>query len=200
MFGFKIPLAKADITEGDILAVTECLRSGIVSNGPQIKAFEDEFARFVGANHAIAVSSGTAALHLSLLAAGVTEGSEVITSPFSFIASANSIRMCGAKPVFVDIDARSFNLDPALLEAAITDKSSAILPVDIFGLPHDPLIDDIANSNNLPMIVDSCEALGAEVSGDQVGSSGTASCFGFYANKQLTTGEGGMITTDDTRV
>ncbi len=171
----------------------EVLRSKHLSLGPRVPAFEREFAARVGAPHASAVSSGTAALHLALRAMGVSDGDEVITSPFSFVASANVIVYERAKPVFVDIDPRTLNLDVDAAAAAITPKTSALLPVHIFGYPADtPALE----KHGLPIVEDACEALGARhADGIPVGGRGHPAAFGFYANKQLVTGEGGMLTT-----
>jgi perosamine synthetase len=187
-----IPLARPVLGEAEEQAVIEVLRSRHLSLGPRVPAFEDAFAARIGARHASAVSSGTAALHLALRAVGVAEGDEVITSPFSFIASANAILYERAKPVFVDIDPRTLNLDPDAAAAAITGRTSALLPVHIFGYPADvPALE----AHGLPIVEDACEALGAvHADGVNVGGRGHPAAFGFYANKQLTTGEGGMLT------
>jgi perosamine synthetase len=187
-----VPLAQPVLGEAEEAAVLSVLRSGQLSLGPRIPAFEEAFAARLGVAHASAVSSGTAALHLGLRAAGVEEGEEVVTSPFSFVASANAILYQGAKPVFADIDPRTLNLDPAAAEAAITSRTSALLPVHIFGHPADlPAFE----AHGLPIVEDACEALGAvHADGDPVGGRGHPAAFGFYANKQLTTGEGGMLT------
>jgi perosamine synthetase len=176
-------------------AVIEVLRSGQLSLGPRVEEFEQLFARRVGAKHASAVSSGTAGLHLALRAAGVKDGDEVITSPFSFVASANAALYERARPVFADIDPVTLNLDPAAVEAAITPRSKAILPVHIFGYPADMAsFEGIADRHGLGIVEDACEALGAvHADGVPVGGRGHPAVFGFYANKQLTTGEGGMV-------
>jgi perosamine synthetase len=180
------------IGEPEEQAVLEVLRSRHLSLGPRVPAFETAFAARVGASHASAVSSGTAALHLALRAVGVTVGDEVVTSPFSFVASANSILYERARPVFVDIDPRTLNLDADAAAAAITDRTSALLPVHIFGYPADtPALE----RHGLPIVEDACEALGAvHADGAPVGGRGHPAAFGFYANKQLVTGEGGMLT------
>jgi perosamine synthetase len=188
----EIPLAKPVLGEAEEQAVLDVLRSGQLSLGPRVPAFEEAFAARVGARHASAVSSGTAGLHLALRAVGVGEGDEVVTSPFSFVASANAAIYERARPVFADIDPRTLNLDPEAAAAAITDRTAALLPVHIFGYPADvPALE----AHGLPIVEDACEALGA-VHGDgvAVGGRGHPSAFGFYANKQLTTGEGGMLT------
>ncbi len=188
-----IPLARPVLGQAEELAVIEVLRSGQLSLGPRVPAFERAFAARLDIDHACAVSSGTAGLHLALRAAGVTDGDEVVTSPFSFVASANAAIFERARPVFADIDPRTLNLDPQAAAAAITPKTTAILPVHIFGYPADlPAFEAM----DLPIVEDACEALGA-VHGDgtPVGGRGHPAVFGFYANKQLTTGEGGMVTT-----
>ncbi|MBI1968530.1 DegT/DnrJ/EryC1/StrS family aminotransferase [Candidatus Woesearchaeota archaeon] len=195
-----IPIAKPFLGEEEKIAVLEVLDSGILAQGKKVREFEQQFAAFVGVQHAIATSNGTTALHAALLAHGIQEGDEVITSPFSFIATANAIRMCGATPVFVDIDEKTLNIDPELIEKNITKKTKALLPVHLFGLPADMgRITAIAERYQLAVIEDACQAHGAEVLGKKVGSFGTG-CFSFYATKNMTTGEGGMITTDDSHI
>ncbi|MBE2315076.1 DegT/DnrJ/EryC1/StrS family aminotransferase [Solirubrobacter sp. CPCC 204708] len=187
-----IPVARPVLGREEEDAVVEVLRSRYLSLGPRVPAFERGFAAKVGAAHASAVSSGTAALHLALRAVGVSEGDEVITSPFSFVASANSILYERARPVFVDIDPVTLNLDVEAAAAAITERTTALLPVHIFGYPADtPALE----RHGLPIVEDACEALGAvHADGVRVGGRGHPAAFGFYANKQLTTGEGGMLT------
>jgi perosamine synthetase len=188
----EIPLAKPVLGEAEEQAVLDVLRSGQLSLGPRVPAFEQAFAARIGAPYASAVSSGTAGLHLALRAVGVGEGDEVVTSPFSFVASANAAIYERARPVFADIDPVTLNLDPEAAAAAITDRTTALLPVHIFGYPADvPALE----AHGLPIVEDACEALGA-VHGDgvAVGARGHPAAFGFYANKQLTTGEGGMLT------
>jgi perosamine synthetase len=194
-----IPLAKPVLGEEEERAVIEVLRSGQLSLGPKVGEFEQKFAERIGVAHASAVSSGTAGLHLALRAVGVEPGDEVITSPFSFVASANAIVYCGATPVFAEIDPITLNLDPAAAEAAITTRTKAILPVHIFGYPADmPAFERIAEKHGLAIVEDACEALGAKhADGPLVGGRGNLSAFGFYANKQITTGEGGMVTLAD---
>ena len=193
-----IPLSQPDIDERDIAAVTEVLRSRRLSIGPRQARFEELVADRAGQTQGVAVSSGTAGLHMLLLALGIGPGDEVITTPFSFIASANCILYVGATPVFVDIDPGSLNLDPTKLEAAITDKTRAIIAVEVFGNPtHMDRIAQIAGMHEIPLIEDCCEALGGRHKGKSVGSFGRAGVFGFYPNKQITTGEGGMIVTSD---
>jgi perosamine synthetase len=186
-----IPLARPVLGAEEEQAVVEVLRSRHLSLGPRVGEFERAFALRVGARHASAVSSGTAALHLALRAVGVSEGDEVITSPFSFVASANVILYERARPVFVDIDPRTLNLDPDAAAAAITGRTRAFLPVHIFGYPADV---GSLERHGLPIVEDACEALGAvHADGVRVGGRGHPAAFGFYANKQLTTGEGGML-------
>lgn len=177
-------------------AVQHVLASGMLAQGPCVAAFERAFADFIGVKHAIATSNGTTALHAALLAHGIGAGDEVITTPFSFIASVNSILYCGARPVFVDIDP-SFNIDARQIEAAITPRTRAIMPVHLYGQPADmATIAAIAQCHRLAIIEDACQAHGATYAGRKVGAFGTG-CFSFYATKNMTTGEGGMITTDD---
>lgn len=195
-----IPLARPVLGEAEERAVIEVLRSGQLSLGPRLGEFERLFAERVGAPLASAVSSGTAGLHLALRAVGVGEGDEVITSPFSFVASANAALYERARPVFADIDPVTLNLDPQAAAAAVTDRTRAILPVHIFGYPADmPAFERIAAGHGLAIVEDACEALGAtHADGIPVGGRGHPAVFGFYANKQLTTGEGGMIALADT--
>jgi perosamine synthetase len=191
-----IPLARPLLGAQEERAVIEVLRSGQLSLGPRVQQFERAFATRVGAPFASAVSSGTAALHLALRAVGVGEGDEVVTSPFSFVASANAAVYERARPVFADIDPLTLNLDPQAAAAAVGKRTKALLPVHIFGYPADlPAFERLAEQHQLAIVEDACEALGA-VHGDgvAVGARGHPAAFGFYANKQLTTGEGGMIT------
>jgi perosamine synthetase len=194
-----IPLARPVLGEEEERAVIEVLRSGQLSLGPRVGEFEQLFAQQVGARHACAVSSGTAGLHLALRAVGVERGDEVVTSPFSFVASANAVLYEGARPVFADIDPVTLNLDPQAAQAAVTSRTRAILPVHIFGYPADMAsFERIAQANGLGIVEDACEALGARhADGVAVGGRGHPAVFGFYANKQLTTGEGGMVTLGD---
>jgi perosamine synthetase len=191
-----IPLARPVLGEAEEQAVLEVLRSGQLSLGPCVPAFETAFAARVGAPLASAVSSGTAGLHLALRAVGVRDGDEVVTSPLSFVASANVTLYERARPVFADIDPRTLNLDPTAAAAAITERTRALLPVHIFGYPADmPAFERLAEEHGLAIVEDACEALGAaHADGTPVGGRGHPAVFGFYANKQLTTGEGGMIT------
>jgi len=197
----KIPIAKHQITPEDCQAVLKTLKSPYVSCGPKVNEFEQKIAKYVNRKYGIAVSSGTAALHLILQAIDIQEGDEVITTPFSFIASSNCIMFEKAKPVFVDIDPKTRNIDPNKIEKAITKKTKAILAVDIFGQSADwNKIIKIAKKHKLHIIEDSCEALGSEYKNKKCGSFGDASTFAFFPNKQITTGEGGMIVTNNKKI
>ena len=193
-----IPLARPVIGEREEQLVLEVLRSGRLSLGPLLERFECQFAAAVGAGQASAVSSGTAGLHLALRAVGVGRGDEVVTSPFSFVASANVAVFEGARPVFADIDPVTLNLDPAAARAAVGPRTAAVLPVHVFGYPADiAALEELG----LPIVEDACEALGATYpDGTQVGSGRHPAVFAFYANKQITTGEGGAVTTPDPAV
>jgi perosamine synthetase len=195
----SIPLARPVLGEAEEQAVLEVLRSGQLSLGPKLAAFEQAFAEQVGAPLASAVSSGTAGLHLALRAVGVGPGDEVLTSPFSFVASANAVLYEAATPVFADIDPVTLNLDPQAAAAAVTERTRALLPVHIFGYPADmPAFEALARRRGLELVEDACEALGAiHADGTPVGGRGHPAVFGFYANKQLTTGEGGMVALGD---
>jgi len=192
-----ISIAKPQIGEEEKRAVLEVLDSGMIAQGPRVKAFEEAFAALCGVKHAVATSSGTTALHVALLAAGVGKGDEVITSPFTFIASANSILYTGARPVFVDINPATYNLNPELIETAITERTRAIMPVHLFGLCCDmqPIL-AIARRYGLTVIEDACQSHGARDQGKRAGSFGVGA-FSFYPTKNMTSAEGGMITTDD---
>jgi perosamine synthetase len=191
-------LSRPDVTDREIEAVCAVLRSPDLSLGPKLREFEQAFADYIGTKRAVAVNSGTSGLFLCMLAMEIGPGDEVITTPFTFVASATSIMMAGARPVFADIDPVSLNIDPAKIEAAITEKTKAILPVEVFGNPAGlDSVCEIARKHNLPVIEDSCEALGSALKGKKAGTFGTMSVFGFYPNKQITTGEGGMILADD---
>lgn len=175
----------------------EVLESGMLVQGPRVRALEDAFARLVGVRHAIATSSGTTALHLAMLAHNLGPGDEVITTPFTFIASVNSIMYTGAKPVFADIEETTFNIDPAKLEAAITPRTRAVMPVHLYGQPCDmDEICSVARRHGLVVLEDAAQAVGATYHDRQVGSFGTA-IFSLYATKNIMSGEGGVITTDD---
>lgn len=194
----EIPLSRPDISELEIRYVSAVLRSGRLSMGPILEQFENRVAELCNCRHAVGVSSGTAGLHLALLGLGIGPGDEVVTTPFSFVASANAILYVGATPVFVDIHPRTLNLDPSRVEAAITDNTKAILGVEAFGNPaHMVELAALAAKYEIPFIEDACEGLGGSFAGRPVGSFGRVAVFGFYPNKQITTGEGGMIVTDD---
>lgn len=193
-----IPLSAPDITRREIDAVTDVLQSPTLSIGPKIVEFEQACARIAGRSHGIGVNSGTSGLHLAMLAAGIKPGDEVITTPFSFVASANCILYVGAKPVFVDIDVTTLNLDVDKVEAAITPRTRAIVGVDVFGHPGGMAeLEQIAQKHELILIEDACEGFGGRSGDRPIGSFGRAGVFAFYPNKQITTGEGGMIVTDD---
>lgn len=194
----RVFLSRPDITEKEIEAVCEVLRSPNLSLGPKLGEFEDAFAQYLGLKRAVAVNSGTSGLFLCMAAMGIGPDDEVITTPFTFIASATPVMMAGAKPVFVDIDPLSLNIDAAKIESRITDRTKAILPVEVFGNPAGmDKVCEIAQKHNLMVVEDSCEALGSTLNGKKAGTFGTMSVFGFYPNKQITTGEGGMILSDD---
>lgn len=190
-------MSAPEIDEREIELVNQVLRSTILAIGPMTTRFEQLTAEFTGTKHAAAVSNGTCGLHLCVVAAGIKEGDEVITSPFSFVASANCMLYERAVPVFADIDPLTLNIDPQKIEAAITQRTKAILPVHAFGQPANMgAIMAIAKKHNLIVIEDACEALGAEWRGQKAGTFGDASVFAYYPNKQMTTGEGGMIVTN----
>ncbi len=195
-----IPIARPLIGPEEKQAVLEVLDSGILAQGPRVRAFEEAFAAMCGVKYAVATSSGTTALHAALLAHGLGPGDEVITSPFTFIASANSVLYTGARPVFVDVRPDTFNLDPDLIEAAVTPRTKAILPVHLFGLccDMDPIL-AIAAKHGLAVIEDACQSHGARYHGRRAGSFGTGT-FSLYPTKNITSAEGGMITTDDEQI
>lgn len=192
-----IPISKPFIGEAEKQAVLEVLESGMLVQGPRTARLEEKFAAACGVRYAVATSSGTTALHVALLAHGIGPGDEVITTPFTFIASVNTILYVGARPVFVDIEQDTFNINPALIEAAVTPRTKAIMPVHLYGYPCDmDAILDIARRRNLVVIEDAAQAIGATYKGKPAGSFGTG-CFSLYATKNVMSGEGGMITTDD---
>jgi dTDP-4-amino-4,6-dideoxygalactose transaminase len=195
----QIPLARPDVGPREAELVQQVLSSGRLSLGPMLERFEREFASWVGSPHAVAVSSGTAGLHLAVRALGWGSGDEVVTSPLSFIASANCLLYEDAVPVFCDIDERTLNMDPAAAAAACGELTAGLLPVHLFGYPADmEALQAIARDRGLGIVEDACEALGAvDASGTRIGASGNPAAFGFYANKQLVTGEGGMLTCGD---
>lgn len=210
-----LPLSEPDIGEREIEYVTRVLRSQRLSLGPAVTQFEDRFAQYIGARHAIAVNSGTSALHLCVRAMGIRAGDAVITTSFSFVASVNCVLFEGASPILLDIEPRTLNLDPnqvrdflrrectrqaggAVVQRATGKIIKAILPVHVFGLPCDmQAFTQLAREYNLLLLEDACEAIGAETGGRRAGTFGDAAVFAFYPNKQMTTGEGGMIVTDD---
>lgn len=197
----RIPLSAPDVTAAEIEAVSAVLRTPYLSLGPKLEEFEQAAARYIGTSHAIAVNSGTSGLHLCIRALGISEGDEVIVPSFAFIAVANAPRYERATPVFVDIDPETLNLDPAKIEEAITPRTRAIVVVHTFGIPAAVTeIMEIARRHRLFVIEDACEAIGAEYEGRKVGSFGDAGVFGFYPNKQITTGEGGILVTNDPHI
>ncbi|MFL5946443.1 MAG: DegT/DnrJ/EryC1/StrS family aminotransferase [Gaiellaceae bacterium] len=192
----ELPLSRPWLDEREEELVLEVLRSGRLSLGPWIERFEQEIAERVGAPYAVAVSSGTAGLHLLCKVAGLGPGDEVVTSPLSFVSSANCFILEGATPVFADVDPITLNLDPAAVEAAITERTRAIVAVDMFGFPCElDALRALADRHGLALIEDACESLGAEYRGRPLGAHGPSAAFAFYPNKQMTTGEGGVITT-----
>lgn len=194
----QVPMSAPEILQEDIEAVVAVLRSGTLSLGPMTDAFERAVANYIGVKHAVAVNSGTSGLHLCVKAAGIGDGDEVITSPFSFIASANCMLYERAVPVFADIEEETLGLDPERVAAAISPRTRGVLPVHVFGQPAalDPLM-AICRRHDLAMIEDACEAMGAEYRGKRVGGFGQSACFSFYPNKQITTGEGAVVVTED---
>jgi perosamine synthetase len=194
----SIPLSQPDITAAEIEAVVEVLQTPTLSIGLKIEEFERSCAKIAGRRHGIGVSSGTAGLHVMMIAAGIGPGDEVITTPFSFVASANCILYVGARPVFADIDPQTLNMDPDKAAAAITPKTKAIVAVEAFGNPRGMIeLEQVAQKNELILVEDACEGFGGQFSNRRIGSFGRAAVFGFYPNKQITTGEGGMVVTDD---
>ncbi len=195
-----IPIAKPLLGKEEIDAVTEVLSSGMIAQGPKVDEFELAFSEYTGCEYAAAVNSGTAALHIALLAYGIGKGDEVITTPFSFIATANSILYTGAKPVFADIEPDTFNIDPEKIQEKITSKTRAIMPVHLYGHPADmKAIMEIAEDKKLIVVEDACQSHGAALHGKKVGSFGTGA-FSFYPTKNMTTSEGGMLTTNDKEI
>ena len=193
-----INIAKPLLGEEEIEEVSRVIRSGMIASGPETKKFEQEFANFVGCEYACAVNNGTSALSLALSAIGVSPGDEVITSPLTFVATANSILSCGAVPVFADISEDSYNISPSAVKKVISDKAKAILPVHLYGLPSEMNeLGAISDEFGLKVIGDAAQAHGAKIGDDMVGSLGDIECFSFYPTKNMTTGEGGMVTTND---
>ena len=196
-----IPLAQPLIGEDERAAVDLVLRSGMIAQGPEVEAFEAEFAALVDGRHCVAVSSGTTALHLGMLAAGIGPGDEVIVPSFTFAASGNAVRLCGAEPVFVDIEPTTFCLDPGAVEAAVTPRTAAVMPVHLYGHPAAMAeLNAVAARHDLAVVEDAAQAHGAILEGRPVGAWGTVAAFSFYPTKNMTTGEGGMIVTADHQV
>jgi dTDP-4-amino-4,6-dideoxygalactose transaminase len=193
-----IPISKPMIGEEDVSAVVDVLRSGMLVQGKKAQELERRFAEYCGVQHAVALNSGTAAIHAALYALGIKEGDEVITAPFTFVATANPVLMLGAKVVFADILPDTFNIDPAGIEKAITKRTKAIIPIDLFGLSADyTRIRRIAEEHRVSIVEDACQAHGAKFFGKTAGSLGHIGCFSFYATKNMMCGEGGMVTTDN---
>ncbi len=198
MSEIKVPIAKPIIGEEEIENVVEVLKSGMIAQGPKVAEFEQKFADWIGTKYAIAVNSGTAALHVALLSCGIGKGDEVITTPFTFIASGNAIVYSGAKPVFADIDLKTYTLNPESIEDLITENTKALLPVQLYGQSANmERINEIAEKHGLIVIEDAAQAHGAICNGKNVGTMGDMACFSFYPTKNMTTSEGGIITTDD---
>ena len=201
MLNRKISIAKPNFGKEEMEAVKEVLESGILVAGPKTRSFEKEFAEYVGVKHAVAVTNGTIALDVALKALKINPGDEVITSAFSFIASSNCILFQNAKPVFADIDPKTFNIDPSDVAEKITTKTKAIIPVHLFGQPAKmDILKEIAQDNGVALVEDAAQAHGAEYKGRKIGSIGDLGCFSFYATKNMTMGEGGMITTNDPKL
>jgi dTDP-4-amino-4,6-dideoxygalactose transaminase len=193
-----IPIANPDVGDEGKERVDDVLDGGMLADGPEVREFESEFADYCGAERGVATSNGTTALHAALEALGIGDGDRVLTSPFSFVASANAIRFAGADPVFADIDPETYNLDPDAVESVVTEEDvDAIVAVHLYGLPAAmDRLTDIADRHDLALVEDAAQAHGASLDGQRVGSFGDAACFSFYPTKNMTTGEGGMITTD----
>ena len=199
--GRRIPIARPVIGDEEVEAVARVLRSGILAHGPEVERFEEEFAEYVGVDYAVAVANGTVALDLVLKAYRVGPGDEVITTPFSFVATANAVLYQGARPVFADIDPETYNIDPDRVVEKITSRTRAIIAVHLYGHPADmKALREIAEDHDLILIEDAAQAHGAECHGVKAGAMGDAAAFSFYATKNMTTGEGGMVTTNDRRV
>jgi perosamine synthetase len=193
-----IPVSRPSLGKEEAEAVARVMESGMIAQGQVVAEFERSFASYCGVKHAIATSNGTTALHAALLAAGIGPGDEVIVPSFTFIATATSVSMCGARPVFADVDDRTFTLDPASVEDLITPRTRAVMGVHLFGQPFDiPALTGICKEHTLLLIEDAAQAHGSTFRGRKLGSFGALACFSFYATKNMTTGEGGMVTTDD---
>jgi perosamine synthetase len=196
-----IPIAKPILGREELEAIREVFESGMLVQGEKVKLFEEKFAEYIGVEHAVAVANGTMALDVALKTLGLGPGDEVVTSAFSFIASANCVLYQGAKPVFADIDHRSFNIDPIDVAEKITAKTKAIIPVHLFGQPVEmDALNEIAKDNGIALVEDAAQSHGAEYKGRKAGGLGDVGCFSFYATKNMTTGEGGMITTNDSEL
>ena len=193
-----IPIAKPLMGEEEQRAVSEVINSGMIASGPKVLEFEKQFAEFVETKYAVATNSGTAALHLALLSLGIKQGDEVIVPSFSFIATANSVLFCNARPIFCDVDNRTFNINIEKIENLINEKTKAIMPVHLFGQPANikPIL-EIADRHGLYVIGDAAQAHGAKYDNKMIGSFGNVECFSFYPTKNMTTGEGGMVTTNN---
>ena len=196
-----IHVAKPLIGDEEIKAAEEVLRSGMLAQGKKVAEFEEKFSQFIGSKHSVAVGNGTQALHAALMACGIKSGDEVITSGFTFIASATSIVHSGAVPVFADIEPRTFNINIESVKSLITPKTKAIMPVHLFGLPVDIMaFRELCDEKNIVLIEDACQSHGAQVNGKGVGTFGEAGAFSFYPTKNMTTGEGGAVTTQDDKI
>ena len=198
-----IPIARPDLGEAERKRVLDVLADGQLADGPVVREFEAAFSDYCGTTHGVATANGTAALHAALVALGIGPGDRVVTTPFSFVATANAVRLAGAEPVFADVDPETFNVDPDAVEAVLrdTDDVAALLPVHLFGRPA-PMghLAELAETYDLALVEDAAQAHGAEFEGERIGSLGDAACFSFYPTKNMTTGEGGMVTTDDDAV
>jgi dTDP-4-amino-4,6-dideoxygalactose transaminase len=193
-----IPVARPAIGQEEISAVTDVLKSGMLASGDRVAEFERKFADFCGSNHAVATNNGTAALHAALLAAGIHPGDEVIVPAFSFVATASAVAMCGARPVFADVDEKTFTISPQQVAERVTPRTRAVIGVHLFGQPCDiEALQEICESRSLKFIEDAAQAHGALYKGARTGSFGHLACFSFYATKNMITGEGGMVTTSD---
>lgn len=193
-----IPIAKPVIGHDEVAAVSEVLMSGMLAQGEKVAGFERAFADYCGTTHAVATSNGTTALHAALLAAGIGPGDEVVVPSFSFIATASSVSMCGATPVFCDVHEQMYTIDPARLEERITPRTKAVIGVHLFGNPFDvPAVRKVCEAHNLALIEDAAQAHGALLNGERAGAMGHCGCFSFYATKNIITGEGGMVTTNE---
>ena len=199
--GRTIPIAKPVLGKEEVEAVRKVFESGVLVQGERIRLFEEEFAEYIGVEHAVAVANGTLALDTTLKALGIGPGDEVVTSAFSFIASSNCVLFQEAKPVFADVDPRSFNIDPSDVAKKITSKTKAIIPVHLFGQPAEmDALKEIAEDHRIALVEDAAQAHGAEFKGLKAGGLGDVGCFSFYATKNMTTGEGGIITTDNSEL